>query len=563
MEQLTAAFAVTRGADHTLIYANAAFRLMVGSAGVTTPGRPLVQAFAGHGIGELTDVLDGVFRTAVVVRDHRIDPGDAGTPAWCCSVWPEMNRDGRPEHLLIELRETAPAERTMVLQRQVAEQMLMSALRERDAADSAEEANRRATYLAAEGRRLAESLDEQDTLNALTRLALPRRGAWCVVDIIEAEGKMRRLAMIHPDPEKQALLRTLETRWSPEPGDAFGAPAALRHLGPTIIDDEIDAALAAAAHDAETLKVLRQVGAGSLLTVPLAIRDQLVGAITFVSGQRDHAYTEQDVKLAEDLTIRSAMALYSARLHGEALALKARAEEASRAKTAFLGTMSHELRTPLNAIGGYVDLLDMGLRGPVTDAQHVDLGRIRSNQQHLMGLITDVLNLVRVGSGRVLYGIADVPAFEILEAAVAMVEPLILQKTIIYDVIECDISIVARADRDKAVQIIVNLLSNAIKFTNPGGRVDIGCTAVGDSVRFHVADTGIGIPGDKLEVIFEPFVQVKEGLAGRDGGVGLGLAISRDLARAMHGDLVVESVLGEGSRFTLVLPRAESAQTQE
>jgi signal transduction histidine kinase len=563
MEQLTAAFAVTRGADHTLMYANAAFRFIVGGAGVTTLGRPFAQAFAGRSVDELAGVLDRVFVNGVVVRDHRIDPGDRGTPGWCCSVWPEMNQEGRPENLLIELRETAPAERTLVLQRQVAEQMLMSALRERDAADSAEESSRRASYLAAEGRRLADSLDEQETLDALTRLALPRRGAWCIVDIIDGDGGMRRLTMIHPDPEKQALLRGLENRWSPEAGDPFGAPAVLRRSGATVIDNGVDATLAAGAHDAETLRVLREVGAGSLLTVPLAIRDQLVGAITFVSGERDHAYTEQDVKLAEDLTIRSAMALYSARLHGEALALKAKAEKASRAKTEFLGTMSHELRTPLNAIGGYVELIDMGLRGPVTDAQHVDLGRIRSNQQHLMGLITDVLNLVRVGSGRVLYGIADVPAHEILDAAVAMVEPLILQKTIVYDTIECDRSLVVRADREKAIQVIVNLLSNAIKFTNSGGRIDIGCDATNDSVRLHVDDTGIGISEDKLEVIFEPFVQVKEGLTGRDAGVGLGLAISRELARAMHGDLIVESTLGEGSRFTLILPRSESAPPKE
>jgi signal transduction histidine kinase len=563
MEQLTAAFAVTRGAAHTLVYANAAFRHLTDTDAATALGRPIVQSLAGHETGRLTDVLDRVTRTGSVALDQPIDPRDDGATAWCCSVWPELDEAGRPEHLLIEIRETAPTARTVALQREVAERMLISALREHEAADNAEASSLRATHLASEGRRLAESLDEGDTLNALTRLALPRRNAWCIVDIIEGDGAMRRLAMIHPDPGKQALLLELAGRWTPESGDPFGAPAALRRAEPMVIDDAVDAALVAAAHDPETLRTLRAVGAGSLLTVPLTIRDVLVGAITFVSGHGDLPYTEQDVKLAEDLTIRSAMALYSARLHGEAIALHAKAEAASRAKTEFLGTMSHELRTPLNAIGGYVELIDMGLRGPVTDAQHVDLGRIRSNQLHLMGLVTDVLNLVRVGSGRVLYGIADVSAHDVLVAAVAMVEPLILQKSLVYDVVDCDRAIIARADREKVIQILVNLLSNAIKFTREGGGLDLACDATEETVNFHVSDTGIGIPADKHGIIFEPFVQVREGLAGRDTGVGLGLAISRDLARAMHGDLAVESAVDKGSRFTLSLPRSRPAQPEE
>jgi signal transduction histidine kinase len=217
--------------------------------------------------------------------------------------------------------------------------------------------------------------------------------------------------------------------------------------------------------------------------------------------------------------------------------------------------MSHELRTPLNAIGGYVELLDMGLRGPVTEAQRADLARIRNNQQHLLALIVDILDLVRVGSGRVEYDIGDFIVDEALAAAVSIVESLIVQKTIVYDTIDCDPALVARGDPAKVIQVVVNLLSNAVKFTHPGGQMAIGCVATDDVVHLYVSDTGVGIPADKLEAIFDPFFQVHGGLAGRDSGVGLGLAISRDLAHAMHGDLSVESELGLGSRFTLTLPR--------
>jgi signal transduction histidine kinase len=218
--------------------------------------------------------------------------------------------------------------------------------------------------------------------------------------------------------------------------------------------------------------------------------------------------------------------------------------------------MSHELRTPLNAIGGYVDLIDMGLRGPVTEAQRTDLARIRSNQQHLIGLVTDLLNFVQVGSGRVLYNLADVAMHEALAAGVALVEPLLLQSELVLDSDSCDATIVARADRQKVVQIIGNLLSNAIKFTPPQGRIEIQCEARDHTVLVRVADTGIGIPPDQLAAIFEPFFQVRSALAGRDSGVGLGLAISRDLAHAMGGDLTVESEPGVGSTFTLSLPAA-------
>jgi signal transduction histidine kinase len=131
-----------------------------------------------------------------------------------------------------------------------------------------------------------------------------------------------------------------------------------------------------------------------------------------------------------------------------------------------------------------------------------------------------------------------------------------VRKTIVYDTIDCDPALVARGDPAKVIQIVVNLLSNSVKFTHPGGQMEIGCAATDDVVQLYVSDTGVGIPEDKLEAIFDPFFQVNSGLAGRDSGVGLGLAISRDLARAMHGDLTVESELGVGSRFTLTLPSA-------
>jgi signal transduction histidine kinase len=279
-----------------------------------------------------------------------------------------------------------------------------------------------------------------------------------------------------------------------------------------------------------------------------------------VSAQRNVAYSPEDLQLAEDVAARGALALDNAQVYDLALVLQRSAETANRAKTAFLGAMSHELRTPLNAIGGYIDLLDMGLRGPVTETQHADFARVRKNQQHLAILITEILNFVRVGTGHMPYAVTDIKACESMQHAVYLVEPLFEQKGLFFDGVIGDSSIVARADPERVAQILVNLLSNAIKFTPAGGHIKAECAARPETVSIRISDSGIGIAAEKQEAIFEPFIQLRESLSNRESGVGLGLAISRDLARAMHGDLTVESSEGQGARFTLTLPRAVDPQ---
>jgi two-component system CheB/CheR fusion protein len=287
---------------------------------------------------------------------------------------------------------------------------------------------------------------------------------------------------------------------------------------------------------------------------PYQTADRRVDGAVLVFSDVD-ASKQYGARMEETSEVRRQLLVSSESARVNAEAAKIAAEVANEAKSRFLTSMSHDLRTPLNAIAGYTDLMDLGIRGPVSSEQRADFVRIKHSTRHLLSLINDILNFAKLEAGQVDFRLVDIP----LEPLIADVsEMMVLQfraKSINVEIGPC--STVVRADPERVRQILVNLLTNAAKFTPPGGRVRIACTDTQDTVTLEVSDTGIGISPESLERIFEPFVQVDRSLTSLDrDGVGLGLAISRDLARHMRGDLTVTSALGHGSSFLMTLPRA-------
>jgi signal transduction histidine kinase len=294
-------------------------------------------------------------------------------------------------------------------------------------------------------------------------------------------------------------------------------------------------------------KRLEDIGIGPILVAPLVAHDQKLGVLAVARDRHSVPFTTREAQRLSVVADHAALALWKSQLLEQA-------QEADRAKGRFLATMSHELRTPLTALAGYEELLVDAVLGPLSDAQREILERMRYVTQHLAALIEEVLAYTNLESGGETVRATDFLAADLVAAVAAVVQPLAEQKRLPVVSESAAQPIRMTSDVDKARQILVNLAANAIKFTDDG-EVRLGVTPHGEEVRFAVSDTGVGIARSDLQFLFRPFTQLDSGLTRKHGGTGLGLYISHRLAAALGGRIEVESELGKGSTFTLVLPR--------
>ena len=548
---------IYRGPEHRFEYVNAAYYQLVGHRPVLD--RPLDEAIPEAREQGFTALLDEVLTTGRTIefRETPVDlertPGSPRERRFVDMVFqPLADADGTVTGVLAHGVDVTGH----VAGREESERLLAAerALRQRVERLQALTADLSGARSMADVARVA--------LEAGVRAAGTVRGT--ILRYHEDDGAFELLAHVGYGDDEIAPWR----RFSDRPG--LPAGDAVRTRAPVILGGraEVAARYPAIAHWAEAtgyegaaiLPLLvaggdaDPEGAGARAVAPGGVLGLL--ALDFVAA-RPIADDEIDFLLA--LARVAAQALERALAYDAAQRARREAEAANRAKSDFLANMSHELRTPLNAIGGHAQLIDIGIHGPVSGAQRDALARIGRAQQHLLSLITDVLDYAKLEAGRVEYAMETVDLRTLLPEVAALLAPQFALRTQRFTVAAPTAPCPVLADREKLVQVLLNLLSNASKFTGDGGTVtvDVERDEAAGTVRIRVADTGIGIAPERMEAAFAPFVQVDSGHTRAHGGTGLGLAISRDFARGMGGDLTATSAPGEGSTFVVVLRAAE------
>jgi signal transduction histidine kinase len=414
--------------------------------------------------------------------------------------------------------------------------------------------------------------DYESALSAVARLSLPNFGSWSIVDVIDRPDSMRRLAVIHPDPGKQELARDLPRAWPPETEDPIGAPVVMRTRVTHIVHDVTDEMLLKFARNEKNLRALRQLGIGSFVVVPLIVGEDVLGAVTFVSDSARDRYTESDLAEAENVGALIALVIHNATLHRDTQRSRDRAErvaeEATRqqrdlervmeVQSRLVRGFSHDLKNPLGAALGHAEILVSGIKGDMAPGQSEALNRITSCIQSSLDLIDDLIAYAskRMEKVDIRQGPTDLPMTvrEMAEEYEAQTRSAGLELRL--ELAE-DLPLI-QSDKIRIRQILGNLLSNAVKYT-PEGQVGIRANVRqesplpggGEAIAISVWDTGPGIPEEKRELVFEEFARLEPASA---PGVGLGLAIARSMARALSGEITIESARGEGATVTLWLP---------
>jgi signal transduction histidine kinase/response regulator RpfG family c-di-GMP phosphodiesterase len=414
----------------------------------------------------------------------------------------------------------------------------------------AEAAQERLAFLAEASSVLSSSLDYQETFESLARLAVPRLGDFCIIDVAEEGGTLRQVAVAHRDPVQQEKLRELQAHYPPSLTARHGGTRVFQ-TGKPEIGDITDETLETMFEDAPTRDFVRSLAPRCFVAVPLVSRERVLGAITLVSVDPARTCGTGELALAEQLAQRAALALDNAALYQAAQKARTEAERANLAKDRFLAMLSHELRTPLTPV--LTSLLALEHEEDIPGEVRPTLHMIRRNVELEARLIDDLLDLTRISKGKVRLSIESVDAHQLLRNAVEICQSGIDRKEL---KLQLDLHASRyrfEADPARLQQIFWNLIKNAVKFTPAGGDLHIRTSNDNDgNFRVDVEDTGVGIAAELLPKIFKAFEQ---GDAAHHGGLGLGLAISKALVETHRGSIHAGSDgPGKGAKFTVVFP---------
>jgi signal transduction histidine kinase len=406
--------------------------------------------------------------------------------------------------------------------------------------NAAESARRQAAFLADAAAILSGSLDFEETLAGVARLAVPEIADWCAVDIVDVDGTLRQVAVAHANPARLELARELRQRYPADPVAPGGVHQVIKTGKPAMMSTIPDGLLANSARDEEHLRLLNELSLSSYICVPLVTGSRVLGAMLFVFAESGRRYSDDDLAFAEGVAARAALAV------DNSLAYR-RAHEANRLKDEFLATLSHELRTPLNAILGYAQMLSRGVLNPDRQSRAVTV--LTRNAEALKQIIDDVLDVSRIISGKLRLNVRRVDLPEILKNAMATTQPAADAKGVSLQMSVDPTVAPVSGDPDRLQQVVWNLLSNAVKFTPSGGHVHLLLEQTDSFAHIVVSDDGQGVDPAFLPHIFERFRQADSRFSREHGGLGIGLSIVRELVE-LHGGSVAASSDGPGAGAT-------------
>ncbi|MGN6547095.1 MAG: PAS domain S-box protein [Aureliella sp.] len=403
-----------------------------------------------------------------------------------------------------------------------------------------------ARFLSNASAALAVLVDFESTLQFVASLAVPYFADWVAVDMVQADGSLRRVAVAHVDPSKVALAHEVHRRFPADRNAPQGVWHIVRSGEAELVHEITDELLVRSVKDPELLGIMRELGLKSYIGVPLKVRGKTLGVVTFITAESGHLYDATDLAVAQDLADRGAIAIENTQLYREL-------READRRKDEFLATLAHELRNPLAPIRNSLQILKM----PNVDAATALETREMMERQvhHLVRLVDDLLDVSRVMRGKIELRKERVELATIVARAVETAEPTIQQQGHSLDIsLEPD-SLLLDADPVRLAQVIGNLLTNSAKYTEPGGSIWLSASREADQAVLRVRDTGIGIAPEMLSHVFELFVQADHASTKAQGGLGIGLTLVKSLVE-MHGGRVTVSSpgLGKGSEFVVRLP---------
>ncbi|HUF30131.1 MAG TPA: ATP-binding protein [Gemmatimonadaceae bacterium] len=402
-------------------------------------------------------------------------------------------------------------------------------------------------FLARASAVLATSLDYEGTLESVPRLAVPLLADWCALAVVEADESIRLVLSGHADPARASDLEQLQHHYPSDLHSPWLATGVLRTGRSELIEEVTDEWLAKRVSDQDQRLVLRKAGLGTLLSVPVVARDQVLGALTMVRSSSDKRFDGNDLVLADDLASRAALAIDSARLY-------LTAQRATRARDVVLGVVSHDLRNPLSAIAMCARTLRETPPGAAADRQEL-AATIYESTEWMQRMIQDLLDVAAIESGRLSIQPRPEQVAAILEQVGYTFKRPAAERQLALRVESAAAILAVDGDAERILQVLANLVSNAMKFTEPGGSIVVRAEPGERTVLFSVTDTGAGIPREHLPHLFELFWHASQNARSR--GSGYGLAIARGIVEAHGGRIWVESVLGAGSTFLFTIPSAE------